>query len=486
MNNHYIPQFIIRLFAERPNLFDFETKTVTTGRNPKSILCEKNIYTDEVERLSAEKVDTPFAKLLHGKIQDKTEVILTRTDLDIVKHYMLVASIRGMDPEFFRSMMDSYVKKADRLLELQDDDRELFVLKGKKRLKDIELDDKDLYMKAMTLCCRYGSLLELAKDEEVFLELYAWALPYWQSYFAIWDAPENKSFVLTDCPMNTEYEGFHHLTGGYDVSKIAYLTWSIKHSESKADTYGYFNYLRAMSTMYENFDFFSISKKRVMVAVNPFFRLYTKNTMRFGPNGGEMTLKEPDIWPTVMGKKEYFDTPTNVYVLEGSRTPNDEFHYKSSTITEDEVDYLNFLMLGSAKRYLAFDDGKDILGSILMTTWGQATIQAFQEAESQDQTFWLFWDKLINSKYEALTTFIGKPDNAEAEKAVKTFESLTNALLQDSRTNPYLAWYTLRNEEALKNDNAFGFLGTLEQRKAHFEKMAKPLLDKELNTDSQK
>ena len=40
-----------------------------------------------------------------------------------------------------------------------------------------------------------------------------------------------KEFILTDCGMCSEYEGFHMITGGIDISKVSYLLKQIKNEK---------------------------------------------------------------------------------------------------------------------------------------------------------------------------------------------------------------------------------------------------------------
>lgn len=99
-----------------------------------------------------------------------------------------------------------------------------------------------------------------------------------------------KEFVLTDCGMSTEYEGFHLITGGVDISKVSYLQ-----AQSKAHSAEYGMLMATNCVMYENYNLFVISSSRCMVGINPFFRLYhgfqTACVDERGVMSNESTLK---------------------------------------------------------------------------------------------------------------------------------------------------------------------------------------------------
>ena len=80
----------------------------------------------------------------------------------------------------------------------------------------------------------------------------AWAMPFLESYIAFWDAPKDKEYILTDCGMCSEYEGFHMITGGIDISKMSYLAKQIKNGKYQ---YGYI--MASCSVMFENYDIYN-------------------------------------------------------------------------------------------------------------------------------------------------------------------------------------------------------------------------------------
>ena len=102
----------------------------------------------------------------------------------------------------------------------------------------------------------------LFSDERLSVEMAALACSFFLSYVAFWDASGNEEFVLSDAGIISEYEGFHLISNGLDLSKSSYLLYQLKHDK---ENYGaYAKFLQACSMMYENYDLFNISSNRCL------------------------------------------------------------------------------------------------------------------------------------------------------------------------------------------------------------------------------
>ena len=477
MNNHYVPQFIIKEFNSKPYFYDMQ-KRLLLKRQPKKVFYEENMYSDEIETIANQKVEFPFSILLKEKLNND-KVILTREEMELVKRYMLLASIRTMGEDGFAEKMYSFASNAERYLTKLRRTPEGFYLGFKKKVSDLGLTNRDLYMMAMERFCNDRTSQDLLLDLSLPLEMYVWAIAFTASYISIWDAPEDKQFILTDCGMNTEYEGARQLTG-YDLSKFAYLTWLVEHgsqSESEAAKW----YLACSDAMFENFNFFPISNHRVIVAIHPFFRMYFPDKL-IDKEGKRIFESKPNIWPTCLENPDLFSVPACSYDTPGQFTPNDVFTYESKRLSPFETDYLNFLMAGCAKNAIAFDNPESIKLSVMTAFWGYARMQSVTNIGST------IGDKIKNptknlsdSKFRPLVEALCNSQLSDIEMsiAVATFTKIYNLWILDFEENPYIAKYLVDHPQALCDERAFGFLGSFEKSKELLVERAKVLKPKQ-------
>lgn len=95
-----------------------------TDKRPKRIFYGKDVYTDELERISANDVDSPFCHLLEDKLESSNNITLSRKDLSLIKRYMAFSSVRIGGEERFFEMFRSYDNKIKRLLSMYEADDE--------------------------------------------------------------------------------------------------------------------------------------------------------------------------------------------------------------------------------------------------------------------------------------------------------------------------------------------------------------------------
>jgi hypothetical protein len=77
-NNHYVPQFILRQYGDHLCVFNTKTQSFEEGRNPRSIYSEKGLYPDDIEEGLQQRVETPFAELVHQTdLLNQKRIVLT-------------------------------------------------------------------------------------------------------------------------------------------------------------------------------------------------------------------------------------------------------------------------------------------------------------------------------------------------------------------------------------------------------------------------
>ena len=78
--------------------------------------------------------------------------------------------------------------------------------------KSLNIDDKELYLRSLKVFVQTTNIRDIVLNPLATREMLAWAVPFLESYIAFWDAPSDKEFLLADCGMCSEYEGFHMIT----------------------------------------------------------------------------------------------------------------------------------------------------------------------------------------------------------------------------------------------------------------------------------
>ena len=91
MNNHYIPQFLLKHFCENGTIqyCDIENRKVE-ARNTRSVFSEKGYYPDELEHDLCNKIESQFSKLLNDKLAiSRYKVTINSEEKKKKKKYMI-------------------------------------------------------------------------------------------------------------------------------------------------------------------------------------------------------------------------------------------------------------------------------------------------------------------------------------------------------------------------------------------------------------
>ncbi len=185
-----------------------------------------------------------------------------------------------------------------------------------------------------------------------------WAKIFLSGYFAFWDcSSSNTDFLISDIGMTSERED-SVLTDGYEHEKKDYLDYLIRRETRVDKREAYSQILRTQFLFPENFYMFPLSKRRMIVTVNPFFRLYDKKEK----------FTRPSIWPTHIENKRLFEKneSPNVLVLLGKPVykDDDEFIYTVQSISDKDAEWVNMLMLDRVDTIMGFDSFDRIRRSV--------------------------------------------------------------------------------------------------------------------------
>lgn len=462
MKNHYISQFVIGRFSDAINIFDIHSGKIDENKRPHKVFFHEDIFDEETEKLF-NFIESRVANIISQKILAKGKVVLTRKELVLLKRYMLISSVRTQSPDFFCKILRGFEKNADHYISIRKcycDD--CGVLPS---ANSLQLSDKELFQRALKVFSTTETFRDISEHPLATKEMLAWAIPFLESYLAFWDAPENKEFVLTDCGMSTEYEGFHLITGGVDISKVSYLQ-----AQSKAHSAEYGMLMATNCVMYENYNLFVISSSRCMVCINPFFRLYhgfqTACVDERGVMSNKSTLKKPDIWPAIIQHQELFDTPENEYKFGIPHyTEDDKFIYQAKVLTEKDMIYINTLLLSQANEIIGFNDARKIIDSIYYFVWHQGNFNSVKSlSDTENEIVDRLIDGVLHSPYHSLCSYCDSKGGVNKTEFIFLFEELTNYIYKDFNSNPYICKYYLSMPEETIHFHALDFLGEGEKR----------------------
>ena len=466
MNNHrshYISQFILKRFSKALNIFNVKNGLIEQDKRPDRAFCEINKYDKELEQIFNFNIESRVANILDKNILIDSDITLTREELILLKKYMLISSVRTMtEDEFYKTMID-FEKNAERYISIWKEYNHL------PSIRNVQLTPKQLYSNALKLFAVNQTIRDIALSPLATREMLAWAVPFIESYIAFWDAPKGHEFILSDTGMCSEYEGFHMISGGVDISKVSYLL-----NRAKKKNPAYYSLIASQFTMYENYNIFTISSTRSMIMINPFFRLYYDFMVYEIGSHQTVTLDKPDIWPAIIQNKLLFEPPKTKYKINQfieNHTMNDEFVYKPKTLTKEDLIYLNSLILAQSKNIIGFNNAKHIIDSIYYFVWYDTKFRSIKSHTDtiKQQTNQLI-ENLKNSTFFELCNFCNKEGGINKTEFIFLFEKLLSNIYKDFDNNPYICEYYLAMPEETTNFTVLDFLGKGEKKLEFFRK----------------
>lgn len=461
--NHYVSQFVIKRFSNALNVFDIHSGKIDENKRPHKVFYHNDIYSDETEKLFA-YIESRVANIIDQKILNQNPIVLTRKELFLLKRYMLISSVRTQTPNEFGEIIKGFRKNAEHYIDWQN---RIYPHKISMPYIDANADNETLYATALKVFATTESIRDIMSNPEATAEMLAWAAPFLESYLAFWDASTDKELVLTDCGMTSEYEGFHLITGGIDISKTSFLLEKMKSEAAYAGIFA------SQYTMYENYDIFVLSSTRSMVMINPFFRLYQNQRAIFmGNDSKQVLLERPDIWPAVIQNRELFDVPENEYIISPTyQMQYDRFIYSPKALSEEDIVYINTLLLSQAREIIGFNDACKIIDSIYYFVWYQGNYKSVKSlSDTPEEILLRLVETVVNSPFQQLCKYCDSRGGINKTEFLFLFEKLTGNIYKDFYSNPYLNEYYLERPEETIKCHALDFLGVGEKRLDVFRK----------------
>lgn len=350
-NNHYVPKLVLRRYnTEKLTTYDVKTGKVRNNMKLDKIYAEQDLYGEEVEKLLFKKIESRFGSILDQKIipaKVGSEIVLTRKELDIIKKFLLVEQMRifQADKEYQYIYSQTVAKQQS----------EIYKYPFNEKVVENETV-KARWLRTLQVIIECEELRTVEKHELCTNEAYYWAQIYASGYLAVWDCTDtDEEFIVTDAGMTSEREV--GAPAGIEIEKKAYLEKMWMEEKDPQKKALYLKLLYEQQSFHENFYMFSLSKTRMIVIINPFFRLFDKAE----------NMPEPDIWPTMLSRELYAKNKAPVLSKFKGKpvySPTDLFKYRVQSMSLEDFRWVNILMLDRVQKLLGFSDIEKIADSV--------------------------------------------------------------------------------------------------------------------------
>lgn len=356
-NNHFVPRLILRRYKERLSVYNIRTGELKENNKLEDIFSEQKLYDEDIEIKLGQNVESPFANILTQKIlkvEVGEEIELTRKELNIIKKFLLTEQMRVFINEGKYSALEKYLTAIQ-------------AASGRKypfEEKVVENETVETrWQRNLRVIVECSDITHIHEHELCTYEIYRWAQIYNSGYLAVWDSTSSEEdFIVSDIGMTSEVEP-SFVKVGLEVEKKNYLLKAMQKTNKVSELELYNGLLKVQLDFHENFYMFSISKNRMIVVINPFFRLYSDKQY-----AEEVKVPKPDIWPTEISDRALYAKNRSQQLSIAFGKPvlndNDKFWYKVQPMEFDDVVWVNMLMLDRIDTYMGFADIENIADSV--------------------------------------------------------------------------------------------------------------------------
>ena len=364
-NSHYVPKFILKNFSNKLCLYNVKTGEFREKLKPEKAYCEKGFYDDDTEINLNLKLETSFAQLLNNKIlKAKDKIELNRTELRLIKKFLLISIIRSIGSE---SVMQKEKKFYDDLIFSLKKQGFITSKADEKKIRPFIEEDipnetpYEYWMRTINVILDTdGSPEEIKKHPKKTYPAFRWASVINAGYLAFWDSEYNQDeFVITDIGMTSENEiGWNGITR-YNMKKLNFLKSLYPLVENNEDLKSLIIKLLEFTTYFhENFQMFPISAKRMIVLISPYFKFIIQNNLeKFAPELSDITM--------LNNKKLYYPNQINLVNNDFQKYhPDDKYIYDINQLNSQETQYCNALFLDRIDTTLGFSSVNKVIGSL--------------------------------------------------------------------------------------------------------------------------
>lgn len=351
ISNHYVPRLVLRKFSKKLCLYNLKTGELQENISPEHAYAQNNLYDIDTERSLNEKIESQFGNLLSNVIlkADK-EISLTRSQLFVIKKFLLVSILRTMQGEEF-------VQQEKNLCKL--------LLPQFEEKKIAGETSFEYWMRTLNVILDTdGSPQGILNHPNKTAPAYRWSQVVSSAYIAFWDSNDKDEFVITDIGMTSENEKGWDGKRIHNDKKLNWLMQLLHSARSEFEKSSIAELIRYTCGFSENFMMFPISSKRMIVLICPFYK------HRWNYKNAGYKVPELDSL-TVIPNESLFEPNSNKYIL--PQTPgkpfnyheDDRYIYKIKQLTSNEIQYCNALFMDRIDTYLGFPSLDSAVGSIM-------------------------------------------------------------------------------------------------------------------------
>lgn len=356
-NSHYVPRFILKKFSDKLCLYNIKTGEFKENINPERAFVEEGFYSDKIEDKLNRKLEKQFAMLLSEKIlKCDNEIELSRSELRLVKKFLLISVIRSMGNEQFLQKEKRFYDDLTDLFIKQGLSKEEAIKAAAKPFDEIQILNEtpyDYWMRTIDVILDTdGSPEEILKHPNKTYPAHRWAIVINAGYLAFWDSEYKRDeFVITDIGMTSENEkGWNGITV-HNTKKINFLMQLLqleKDERMRQEIYKQLNFVRSF---HENFEMFPISAKRMIVEIAPFYK-FRQAYKNFYPMPKLEDLTELVNEKLYAPNENKYVYPQMDIILKYHE--NDKYIYSIKQLSRDETRYCNALFLDRINTTLGF------------------------------------------------------------------------------------------------------------------------------------
>ena len=121
MKNHYVSQFIIKRFSKAINIFDIRSGCVQERKKSNKVFFKEDVYDEEIEKLFNFNIESRVSNIIDSKILVDGDIVLTREDLEVLKRYMLICSVRTLSVDDFCKILLAFEHNADKYISINNE-----------------------------------------------------------------------------------------------------------------------------------------------------------------------------------------------------------------------------------------------------------------------------------------------------------------------------------------------------------------------------
>ena len=352
--NHYVPRLILRKFSDKLSLYNVKTGEFKENISPEHAYEIEDFYGEETEKKLNLRIESQLGGILSNIIlKCNSEIQLNRTNLLLVKKFLLISMLRSV--------------KAEEWMQKEKYFYDFCSIPKPFEEKQIEGElPNEYWLRTLNVILDTdGTPQQILNHPNKTYPAYRWACIINSGYLAFWDAPNDRDeFVITDIGMTSEKEKGWDGIRIHNRKKFEYIESLLNATDDKNERSDLLTLIHSISNFSENFQMFPISSKRMIVLISPFFKV-----RYFWKLSGKTVPSLNDI--TVIPNEKLFEPNRNFYVLPQTRGKEYQYHeddryiYDIKKLTNEEIRYCNALFLDRIDTHLGFSSLEHAVGSII-------------------------------------------------------------------------------------------------------------------------